>query len=41
LQFWPCKFLLKLNFENLFNLFAKNGKTFLIPKELIKCKELC
>jgi len=37
LQFWPRRFLLKLNFEN----FAKNDQTFLIPKVLIKCKELC
>jgi hypothetical protein len=41
LQFWPCRFLLKLNFENLLNLFAKNVKTFFIPKALNKCKELC
>jgi len=41
LGFWPCRFLLKLNFENLLNLFAKNDKTFIIPKALIKCKELC
>jgi hypothetical protein len=38
LQFWPCRFLLKLNFENLLNLFAKKVKHFSFPKHWLSAR---
>jgi len=38
LEFWPCRFLLKLNFENLLNLFAKMIKNLSFPRHWLSVR---